>query len=394
MAETTDVLIAGGGAIGSAIAYFLAASPDFDGKIIVAEKDPTYARASSPLSMGGIRQQFSISENMQIGFFAREFIRDVGQYLTVEGEPPELGFVEGGYMFMADAANRSVLEENHAAQIAEGVDVELLSPDALAAEFPWINPDGLELACISRSGEGWLDPNALMMGFRRKARSLGVEYIASEVTDIERKGGTIRAGILDGERRIECGTFVSAAGRLSGRLMAKIDVKVPVEPRKRMIYVIHCRQEIAPRAPLTIDTNGVFFRPEGVNFCCGTSPPEDQDPDAGDDFELDYSWFEEVVWPTIANRVPAFEEIKLTSAWCGHYDHNVTDHNAIIGGHPEIGNLFMATGFSGHGLQQSPAVGRAIMELITKGAYQSIDLTRFGYERILEGRLLKERNIV
>ena len=121
------------------------------------------------------------------------------------------------------------------------------------------------------------------------------------------------------------------------------------------------------------------------------SPPEDG---RAGDFEVDYSLFEEVVWPMLAHRVPAMEELKLQRAWAGHYDYNTLDQNAVIGAHPEISNLIFANGFSGHGLQQSPAAGRAVAELIVHGKFVSLDLTLFGYQRVAERRVVKELNII
>ena len=182
-------------------------------------------------------------------------------------------------------------------------------------------------------------------------------------------------------------------GAQAGRVAALAGIALPVAPRKRFVYVFDCRTPIEPLAPLTIDPSGVYFRPEGKGFIGGVSPPEDRDPDS-DDLEVEYDLFEETVWPALAARVPAFEAIKLTGAWAGHYDYNIVDQNGIVGRHPEVANLIFANGFSGHGLQQSPAVGRAVAELILQGGYRSIDLTRFGYERFARDEPILELNVV
>src|SRR5262249_53538952 len=139
--------------------------------------------------------------------------------------------------------------------------------------------------------------------------------------------------------------------------------------------------------------SGVWFRPEHASYIGGVSPSEAEDPDCTD-FETDDRLFEEVVWPALAHRVPAFEAIRLARAWAGHYDYNTLDQNAIIGPHPEVDNFYLANGFSGHGLQQSPAVGRAIAELIALGRLRSIDLSRFSYARVTAGRPIIELNVV
>ncbi|MEQ8814900.1 MAG: FAD-binding oxidoreductase [Thalassobaculum sp.] len=391
-AERAEVVIVGGGAVGSAAAYFLAAEPGFDGRVVVVERDPTYARASTPLSAGGIRQQFSIRENVEIGLFAREFIGRAGELLAVDGEAPDLGFVEGGYLFLAPPEGRAILAENHAVQTAAGAAIAWLEPDGLAARFPWLNVDGLAAGAFGERGEGWLDPNTLLQSFKRKARALGAEYRTDEVVAIERSGGGVEAVRLASGDRIECGTVLVAAGANAGAVARLAGVALPVGPRIRTIYQIDCREPL-PLLPLTIDPSGVFVRPEGKGYICGVSPPEDQDPESWE-IEVDWRWFEEVVWPALAHRVPAFEAVKLTGAWAGPYDYNALDQNAVIGRHPTIGNLLFATGFSGHGLQQSPAAGRAVMELVVHGGYRTIDLSRFGIERIFENRPLKERNVV
>jgi sarcosine oxidase len=172
--------------------------------------------------------------------------------------------------------------------------------------------------------------------------------------------------------------------------MARIDL--PIRPRKRCVFSFECRTPIE-KAPLTIDPTGVYFRPEGAGYIGGVAPPEDNDPDTFD-LEPDYSLFEETVWPVLAERIPAFESIKMNRAWAGTYDYNTIDQNAILGPHPEVRNFFFASGFSGHGLQQSPAAGRANAEMITYGAYRSIDLSRFGYDRFARGKPIIELNVV
>lgn len=390
--QRADVVIVGGGAVGSAAAYFLAAEAGFGGSVVVVERDPTYARASTPLSAGGLRQQFSIRENVEIGLFARDFVGRAGQLLAVDGEAPDLGFVEAGYLFLATPEGRAVLAENHKVQTSSGAAIAWLEPDALAARFPWLNRDGIGAGSFGERGEGWLDPSTLLQALKRKARALGAAYRTDDVTAIEREPAGVAGVRLASGDRIECGTVVIAAGANSGAVARLAGVDLPVGPRIRTVYQIDCREPL-PGLPLTIDPTGVWVRPEGSGYICGVSPPEDQDPESWE-IEVDWRWFEDTVWPALAHRVPAFEAIKLTGAWAGPYDYNALDQNAVIGCHPEIANLLFATGFSGHGLQQSPAAGRAIMELVVHGGFRSIDLTRFGIERIIEGRPLKEKNVV
>jgi len=390
--ESCDVLIVGGGVIGSAIAYFLAGRTDFKGSIVVVEKDATYETAATPRSAGGVRQQFSTPENIQMSMFGAAFIKSAGEHLTVDGEVVDLPFTEWGYLFLATATGLETLRTNHTAQTSLGARVALLTPSELKARFPWLRVDDLAGGCFGLANEGWTDPYGLLQAFRRKARALGVTFVADEVTGLERVGNGIASASLRAGGRIACGAVVNAAGYHAREIAAMIGVDLPVRPRKRIVYVFDCRDK-PERAPLTIDPTGVWCRPEGAHFIGGISPPEAEDPDATD-FEIEYSLYEDVVWPTLAHRIPAFEAIKLVRAWVGHYDYNTLDQNAILGPHPEIGNFYFANGFSGHGLQQSPAVGRAIAECIAYGAYRSLDLRRFSFGRVLSNQPVLELNVV
>jgi FAD-dependent oxidoreductase domain-containing protein 1 len=200
--------------------------------------------------------------------------------------------------------------------------------------------------------------------------------------------------LADGSEII-CGTIVNAGGAGVGALAKMAGIDLPVGPRKRYVYVLDCpgASEALHKAPLTVDISGIYFRPEGHQFICGLSP-EEQDEPREMDWEVDYAWFEERIWETLAARVPAFEAIKVVNAWVGHYDYNALDQNAVIGPHPEISNFLFANGFSGHGLQQGPGAGNAIAELILHGAYRTIDLERFGFARIASKTPLFERNVI
>jgi sarcosine oxidase len=378
--------------IGSAVAYFLAAEPAFDGSILVVERDPSYRTASTTLSWGGIRQQFSTPENVSMSLFGARFAKAAAERLAVDGEAPDLGFHENGYLFLASPSGLPVLQRNHALQRSLGARHVMLDRAGLAARFPWLSTDGLGGGAFGLENEGWIDPQALLAGFRRKARALGAEYVHDEVVGIHREGDRVVGIDLGSNRAVACGVAVNAAGPRAGEVARLAECELPVRPRKRMSYVFDCRAQLG-RLPLTIDVTGVAFRPEGPRYIATVSPPPDADPDS-DDLEPEYELFEAVIWPALAARVPAFEAIKLAGAWAGHYEYNTVDQNAILGPHPAIGGLLFANGFSGHGLQQAPAAGRAICELITFGEYRTLDLTRFSYARLVEGRPIKEANVV
>ena len=384
---SADVVIVGGAVIGSAIAYFLRRE-GFKGRVAVVEKDSSYQWCATGRSVASIRQQFSTPENIRISQFGVGFFKAIKQEF---GPDADIAFHERGYMIMATPEGRATLERNIALQKNLGADTELLEPAEIAARFPWLSTEGLGGAGWGRSGEGWIDPASLLQLFRKGAIARGVDYVAGEVTAIARAGGRIEGVRLRDGGTIATGTVVCAAGWHSAKVAAMAGLSLPVAPKKRLVFVVDCRAEFAG-CGLMIDPSGLYFRPEGKFFLAGIAPPESEDPDA-EDFEIDHTFFDARIWPGLARRVPAMEALKVHSAWCCHYDVSTTDHNAILGCHPEIPSFVMACGFSGHGLQQSPGVGRGIAELLAHGRYRTIDLTRFGYSRIVEGKPLLESNV-
>ncbi|HEX9668390.1 MAG TPA: FAD-dependent oxidoreductase, partial [Thermoanaerobaculia bacterium] len=332
--DVVDVVIVGGGVIGSAVAYFLTADAGFVGTVAVIERDPSYAHCATTRSWGGVRQQFSTPENVRLSLASLAFFRRAKELLAVDGEGPDLAFRERGYLFLASPAGLPVLRANHDLQCALGAEVALLDRAELAARFPWLSLDGVAAAGFGLSGEGWLDPSALLNGFRRKAQAQGARYLQDEVVAIAREGSAVRSVALAGGKTIACGHLVNAAGPQAGRVAALAGIALPVGPRRRMTYVFDCRAQL-PAMPLVIDTTGMAFRPEGDRFIAILSPPPEDDPES-DDLAEDYGQFEQVIWPALAARVPAFEAIKLTGAWAGLYDYNSLDRNAVIGPHPEV----------------------------------------------------------
>lgn len=389
-----DVVIVGGAVIGSATAYFLSANPDFAGSILVVERDWTYARAATALSSSSIRHQFSNAINVQISQFGTEFIRNAHDYLGTGRERTDLHFQENGYLFLV-APNHGVrvLERNHATQRDCGADVVLLKPDALAKRFPWLNTDGLALASYGRSGEGWFDNLGLLNAFRQKARSLGAEYIETEVVGLTREANRIAGVTLATGQVVGCGNVVNAAGTRGASVARMAQLDIPVEPRRRSLFVFSCMTRLPGTVPLTIDVTGVFFRPEGQFYLAGTCPKYDPKVDV-DDFDVMHQEFEDDIWPALYERVPAFDALKIVNSWAGHYDCCVLDHNAIVGPHDTVANFLFANGFSGHGLQQSPAVGRALSELVIYGGFRTLDLSALSYLRVAENRPFPEDAVI
>lgn len=390
---TRDIVIVGGGVIGSAIACFTLEDPAFRGTVTVVERDPGYARASSALSASSIRQQFSTEVNIRIGQFGIEFLRRVGEHLAVDGDRPQIGLVEPGYLYLASPAGEAILARNHALQREHGVDVTLLEPAALRQTFPWLSTDGVALGSLGLSGEGWFDGYSLMQAFRRKARSRGAIYVHAEACAFDAESARIVALRLADGTRVRGDAFVNAAGPWAAGVASWLGIDLPVRARRRCVFTFGCPSTLE-RCPLVIDTSGVWFRPEGHNqFIGGVSPDPANDPDDLP-LDVDHALFDEVLWPALAARVPAFEALRPLRAWAGYYEMNTFDHNAIVGAHPQWSNLYFANGFSGHGLQQAPAVGRGVAELLVHDRYRTLDLSALAFERIAQRKPMVELNVI
>ena len=389
---SSQVVIVGGGVIGSSIAYFLRGS-DPTVSVTVIERDPSYAKSSSALSAASIRQQFSTPLSIQMSLYGIEFLRNIGELLEVDGNKPSIDLHEGGYLFLATPAGDATLRDNHALQKSLGAHISLMDQQALKAKFPWLNVEDLMSGAFGESGEGWFDGYGLVQALRKKAQSLGARYVAADVTGLVREGRKVTHVIVGNGERYACDTVVNAAGAWARKIAAMMDIDIPVFARRRSIFNVSSPARLEA-CPLLIDPTGVYFRPEGKTYICGTSPSADNDPDDLPLDEVDHALFDDVIWPTLAHRVPEFEALRVENCWSGYYEYNVFDHNAIIGYHPQIENCVFANGYSGHGLQQGPATGRGVSELILNGRYVSLDLSSLSWERVLKNRPIVEKNVV
>jgi FAD-dependent oxidoreductase domain-containing protein 1 len=393
-AGSADVVIVGGGIIGSAVAYFLSiAEGASKRRVVIVERDASYAKASTGRSAGGLRQQFSTPENIAMSQVTLELFRRLE---AAFGPGADVGFREQGYLLLAAREGKAILRQNVSLQRSQQADIVLLKKSELARRFAWLAIEGLAAGAFGASGEGWFDPPSLAALMRTAARALGATVVQDRVIGIH-VGNQVEAVTLARGGHLKCTHLVNAAGAWAGELAALAGVWLPVEPRKRYVYVIDCRNatDALHQAPLTVDPSGAWFRPEGRRFfLCGKSPDVDQEPPPHDLDQIDHEFFASEVWPLLAARVPAFQEVKVMNAWAGYYDTNTLDQNAVIGTHPQLRNFYFANGFSGHGAQQSAAAGRAIAELIVYGAFKTIDLARFGYTRITDKRPLLEQNVI
>ena len=391
-----DVIIVGGAVIGSSIAYWLSEQQQSRQSILVVERDSSYEFSSTALSTSAIRQQYSNPINVKISQFGVELIRSFAERMApfFPGEPaPDLGFKEYGYLYCTSPEGVDAARARVEMQRGLGAHTVWLDPGALKAQFPWLNVDDLGGGSWGSQAEGWFDSMGLLMGFRRAARARGVEYIDNAVTGISVVGGRATSVTLSTGEVIACGTVVNAAGPRAQQVSAMAGLSIPVAPFKRYSFVFSSATPIPGRMPNVIDLSGTFVRPEGPLFLTGNTPG-DNGPADYDDFAPRHEEFEEAIWPALWHRIPAFDALKVQSAWTGHYEYNMLDHNGIVGFHPEVTNFMFANGFSGHGLQQSPAVGRGVAELICHGAFQTLDLSPFAYERIPANRPFMEDAVI
>lgn len=385
----TDIVILGGGIVGCSIAWHLA-SRDGAVSVTVIERDPSYQRAATPLGNGGIRQLFSLPENIAMAQYSLDFYANFEERLAVDGEPAPIGFKRHGYLFLSDGGGAEQMENNQKFQVQQGVDAQLLDGPALNALFPSVSPDGVDVAVYSPD-DAWIDPYAALQGLRTSAQSQGVRFVTAEITGWEGDGTAARLVRLQDGTSIKADTFVNACGAWAAEVGAMIGLHLPVEPMSRESYFFKCGKPLEPLPFLKSETD-LAIRPEGTGYVGGV--PNWQET-AGWNFELSQTWFEEVVWPALARRVPAMEEIKLERSWRGHYARNALDYTAIIG--PWVGgleNVYLANGFSGHGIMHAPATGRAVAELILNGSFETLDLARFGYQRIIDNAPYREIGIV
>ena len=394
--STYDVIIIGGAIMGSSAAWFLSQNPDFNGTILVVEKDQTYEFCSTAHTTSCMRQQFSTKLNIQISQFAANFVLNLPEYMVDEGIP-KLTINSFGYMYLAnDVSFAKTLKDNQKIQIEAGAATELLSPTEIKLRYPFYNVEDIILGSINLVNEGYWDSMTVFDCWRNKARENGVEYIENEVVDIikNKSGDRIKGIKLRSGELIAGENFVNASGPRAAFTAKMAGVDIPVEPRKRYSWIFKAEKPLDRQLPLTIDPSGIHVRENGGGtYQAGGHGVEDPAVDF-DDFSMDHDLWEEKVWPILAHRIPNFESIKLMYDWAGHYSMNTLDQNAIIGPHNEVQNFIFLNGFSGHGTQQAPAMGRAVSELLTYGDYQTLDMTPFHYDRIEKGISVIEKAVI
>ena len=385
----SDVVVIGGGAIGAAVAYFLKLL-DPNVEVIVVERDPTYSQASTPRASGGIRRLFSLPENIELSKYSIGFFDELAETMAVDGVKADIGLEKNGYLFIVPPSATNILKRNFDTQKQLGCNVIWLETDELKQKFPSINVSDLG-AAVHSPDDGWLDPYGVLMAFRNKAKSMGTEFMDDEITGLVREGNSVTAAKLKSGRQIKASHFVNAAGAWAKEICAMLDVKVPIDPLRRFEHYFESQDPIEP-LPYIKDTQGLAFRPEGNGYSGGV--PTLAEP-RGYNFDIDPHYFENVVWPALVHRFPQFERTLCKNTLSGLYDQNEFDGNVIIGpGADGLENFHMLSGFSGHGLMHAPGCGRAMAELLLKGRYETIDLSRFGWDRLLNGIPIREQGII
>ena len=393
-ASRYDVVIIGGAMMGCAVAWFLKVHQKFEGSVLIIERDPGYKQASTSHTNSCIRQQFSNQLNINISRFSAEFINDFREFMGGGDDVPDIPIQNFGYMYLAGTQTTAeAMITNQQLQAEQGAGTQIMSPDQIAERYPFYNLDGILLGSHNTVDEGYFDGGTVFDWWRKQARQAGVEMLHDEVVDMTHDGRRVTALTLASGAVITPGEVVNASGPRCARTAAMLGITLPVEPRRRYTFIFDAENPLPCDLPLTIDPSGVHVRTDGRYYLCGCPPDNDPAVDY-DDFYFDHSIWEEKLWPAIAHRIPAFEAIKVVNSWVGHYAYNSFDQNAIVGRHPEIENFIFINGFSGHGLQQSPAMGRAVSELISHGAYRSLDMSPLGFDRVLQGEPFIENAVI
>jgi glycine/D-amino acid oxidase-like deaminating enzyme len=389
-----DVVCVGGAMMGSSVAYFLSENPDFDGDILVIEPDWTYANAQTTRAGNSIREQFTSPLNIELSRFGMQFMEDFHDNVQVDGASPELNFRGTGYLFLADHESQyAQLEAESLVQIDLGADVVMLRPDAIAEQFSYMDTTQIVGGRLGGRREGSFDGWALFQGIRQRSIHNGATFLKDRVADLVVADGKVTTVRLESGGSVDADWVINTAGCRARQVADMVGLALPIEPRSRTSFIFACRTPIPEVVPLTITPSGVHFRREQQHYSCGGVPNPDVAVDY-DDLDVRRDEFEEQIWPVLARYVPRFDEVQVVTSWGGQYDFNTLDHNLVIGASDEVSNFVFANGFSGHGLQQGPAVGRGISELVTYGEYRTLDLRPLGYDRIVTNTPILEMAVI
>ena len=380
-----EVVIVGGGVMGSAAAYYLGALAG-DIPIAVVEKDPSYEFCSTLRSDGNLRIQFNLEENIRMSQYMLELLETFADDMEIDGWRPDPAPKRQGNLFLAgDDEARAQAEVGLATQQALGCEVEWLDAATIAERWPAYRTDGIVGGTFGPD-DGAIDPHAVLHALRRNAIRLGVEYITGDVAAVDVANGKVAGVRLASGERLEAPVVVNCAGGWATQLVNEVGIDLPVVPVMRTVFTVETTHE-GEGLPAIFAPSGAYVIAEGgKTFSMAWSRPSDP---VGFDFTFSRAAFNDIIWPEIVATLPEFDQLEVSGGWTGIYAVNTFDGNAILGEWPELPGLFLANGFSGHGFQHSPAMGRHIAQLIL-GREPSLDLTRFGPQRIIDGTPVPE----
>lgn len=395
MTAARPIVIVGGGVIGSSIAYHLVLD-GHPGPVVVVERDATYARASSFLAMGGIRQQFSSAVNIRLAQYGTRFYAAFDRALRVPGHVPRADFRRRGYLFLVDEAAAHRFETRLERQRRLGARVRRIERDDIHALAPDLRLDDIRFGVFGPD-DGYGEPREVLAGFRAAAADAGVRYVAAEVVDLTRRAGRIDGVVLDDGERLAAHTVVNAAGPFARRLAAMAGLDLPVRPVRQHLFRCALPSRLAYRLPMIVDPSGVHWRHDDT----GNRPGPDRlvvactklDEPPGENFACDHSRWESDFRPPLQARMPGLAPIELVEGWAGLYA-MTPDHNPLLGEHPAAPGLVLANGYSGHGLMIAPAIGKVLSELIRLGRTETVDVGCFAPDRFDRGEMVHDEAMI
>jgi glycine/D-amino acid oxidase-like deaminating enzyme len=376
-----DVIMAGGGVMGCATAYYLLqADPTM--KVAIIEMDPDYKRNSTVLSDGNTRLQFNLKENILISLYGLERLKTFSEDMAVGDWRPEVNFRQQGNLFLVDEKNKKNAEAGLALQQRLNCQVSWLEPAEIKARFPLYDETKFAGGTFGRL-DGTMDPQAVLIAFKRKAVDLGATYIEAEVAEVLHSSSKVSGVRLTNDTELTAKYVVNSAGAWGTRLARTAGIELPIDPVMRQVFVLQTATAPKEIYPLTVFPSGLYIIQEhGSQFMCGKSLNDDP---VGFDFTWSDNKFMEFIWPELVEYVPAFDRLKVVSGWSGLYAVNRFDGNVILGEWPGLEGFLLVNGFSGHGFQQCHAIGRYLAETI-RGVDVFLDLSVFSPTRILENK--------
>ncbi len=384
--QTAEVVIIGGGIVGSSIAYHLIAAGCKD--VLVIERESAQGKGSTGKSMGGVRAQFSTPTNIQMSLYSIPFYASFDVRL---GHPA--GYRPQGYLFCAtNAEHLAYLRTNFEKQVAMGLkDVRLVNAGEIRKLFPQLRSDDIVGGSFCPT-DGFVDPYSAMIGFMSWASDHGAKlWKNANVSAIQCDSRGI-ASVETTKGSVATRTVVNAAGPWAVEVARMVGIDLAVKPLRRMLVPTEPFDGFPHSAPMIIDmSNGFHFRPEGLGFLLAWNDPEET-PGYKTDFD---PGFIEKILTRAADRVPVFENLAVNPkrAWAGLYE-MTPDHHPILGAVPEVPGFYLANGFSGHGVMHAPATGKILADLILTGKTGLVDARLLDLARFAEGRTIHETAVL